>query len=64
MEGSAYVWGFLMPAIVLLFSGFYLACQGEGAIKIAAALQIDSRTKNKLIKKRGLQIGLFFKVNK
>nr|XP_040222605.2 adhesion G protein-coupled receptor L1-like isoform X2 [Anopheles coluzzii] len=62
MEGSAYVWGFLMPAIVLLFSGFYLACQGEGAIKIAAALQIDSRTKNKLIKKRGLQIGLFFKI--
>ncbi|XP_052865401.1 adhesion G protein-coupled receptor L1-like isoform X1 [Anopheles cruzii] len=62
MEGSAYIWGFLMPAIVLLFSGFYLACQGGGAIKIAAALQIDSRAKNKLVKKRGLQIGLFFKI--
>uniref|UniRef100_A0A182JRH1 G-protein coupled receptors family 2 profile 2 domain-containing protein n=1 Tax=Anopheles christyi TaxID=43041 RepID=A0A182JRH1_9DIPT len=49
MEGSAYIWGFLIPAIVLLFSGFYLAFQGEGAIKIAAALHIDSRTKIKLI---------------
>ncbi|XP_035796044.1 latrophilin-like protein LAT-2 [Anopheles albimanus] len=62
MEGSAYIWGFLVPAIVLLFCGFYLACQGGGAIKIAAALQVDSRAKNKLIKKRGLQIGLFFKI--
>uniref|UniRef100_A0A182NR35 G-protein coupled receptors family 2 profile 2 domain-containing protein n=1 Tax=Anopheles dirus TaxID=7168 RepID=A0A182NR35_9DIPT len=62
MEGSAYIWGFLIPAIILLFTGFYLACQGEGAIKIAAALQVDSRAKNKLIKKRGLQIGLFFKI--
>uniref|UniRef100_A0A182YQK6 Uncharacterized protein n=3 Tax=Anopheles stephensi TaxID=30069 RepID=A0A182YQK6_ANOST len=62
MEGSAYIWGFLVPAIVLLFSGFYLACQGEEVIKIAAALQVDSRAKNKLVKKRGLQIGLFFKI--
>ncbi|XP_058453434.1 latrophilin-like protein LAT-2 [Malaya genurostris] len=62
MEGSAYVWGFLVPAIVLLFAGFYLSCQGGGAVKIAAALQVDSRTKNKLVKKRGLQIGLFFKI--
>uniref|UniRef100_A0A182PR38 G-protein coupled receptors family 2 profile 2 domain-containing protein n=1 Tax=Anopheles epiroticus TaxID=199890 RepID=A0A182PR38_9DIPT len=62
MEGSAYAWGFLLPAIILLFSGFYLACQGEAAIKVAAALQIDSRAKNKLVKKRGLQIGLFFKI--
>ncbi|KXJ75366.1 hypothetical protein RP20_CCG011815 [Aedes albopictus] len=61
MEGSAYIWGFLVPAVVLLFAGFYLACQGGGAVKIAAALQIDSRAKNKLVKKRGLQIGLFFK---
>ncbi|XP_021706079.1 latrophilin-like protein LAT-2 [Aedes aegypti] len=62
MEGSAYIWGFLVPAVVLLFAGFYLACQGGGAVKIAAALQIDSRAKNKLVKKRGLQIGLFFKI--
>ncbi|ETN67020.1 juvenile hormone esterase [Anopheles darlingi] len=62
MEGSAYIWGFLVPSIALLFCGFYLACQGGGAIKIAAALQVDSRAKNKLVKKRGLQIGLFFKI--
>ncbi|XP_053695644.1 cadherin EGF LAG seven-pass G-type receptor 1-like [Sabethes cyaneus] len=62
MEGPAYVWGFLVPAVVLLFAGFYLACQGGGAVKIAAALQVDSRAKNKLVKKRGLQIGLFFKI--
>lgn len=62
MEGSAYIWGFLVPAVVLLFSGFYLACQGEEVVKIAAALQVDSRAKNKLVKKRGLQIGLFFKI--
>ncbi|XP_055610401.1 adhesion G protein-coupled receptor L1-like [Uranotaenia lowii] len=62
MEGPAYVWGFLVPSIVLLFAGFYLACQGGGAVKIAAALQVDSRIKNKLVKKRGLQIGLFFKI--
>lgn len=63
MEGSAYIWGFLVPAVVLLFAGFYLACQGGGAVKIAAALQVDSRAKNKMVKKRGLQIGLFFKVS-
>lgn len=63
MEGSAYIWGFLVPAVILLFAGFYLACQGCGAVKIAAALQIDSRAKTKLVKKRGLQIGLFFKVS-
>ncbi|KAL1401149.1 hypothetical protein pipiens_006841, partial [Culex pipiens pipiens] len=62
MEGPAYVWGFLVPAVVLLFAGFYLACQGGGAVKIAAALQVDSRAKNKMVKKRGLQIGLFFKI--
>ncbi|XP_055638046.1 latrophilin-like protein LAT-2 isoform X2 [Toxorhynchites rutilus septentrionalis] len=62
MEGSAYIWGFLVPAVVLLFAGFYLACQGGGAVKIAAALQVDSRAKNKMVKKRGLQIGLFFKI--
>jgi hypothetical protein len=51
-----------VPAVFLLFSGFYLASQGGGAVKMAAALQIDTRAKNKIIKKRGLQIGLFFKV--
>ena len=62
MQGSAYVWGFLVPAVILLFFGFYLASQGGGAVKMAVALQIDSRAKNKIMKKRGLQIGLFFKV--
>lgn len=62
MDGSAYVWGFLTPASILIFCGFYLAAQCNGTIKIAAGLQIDMRTRNKMIKKRGLQIGLFIKV--
>lgn len=62
MKGSAYIWGFLIPAIILLLIGFYLAAQGGGAIKMSAGLQIDAKIRNKMIKKRGLQIGLFFKV--
>lgn len=62
MKGSAYIWGFLIPAIILLLIGFYLAGQGGGAIKMSAGLQIDAKIRNKMIKKRGLQIGLFFKL--
>ena len=64
MEGSSYIWGFLVPGIILLFVGFYLTSQGSGTVKLTAALQIDERTRNKIIKKRGLQIGLFVKVRK
>uniref|UniRef100_A0AAG5D469 G-protein coupled receptors family 2 profile 2 domain-containing protein n=1 Tax=Anopheles atroparvus TaxID=41427 RepID=A0AAG5D469_ANOAO len=42
--------------------GRHCSIIGGGAIKIAAALQVDSRAKNKLVKKRGLQIELFFKI--
>jgi hypothetical protein len=63
MHGSSYVWGFLVPASILLFVGFYLSAQLSGAVKLTAALQIDQRARNKIIKRRGLQIGLFFKVH-
>lgn len=62
MHGSSYIWGFLVPASILLFVGFYLSAQLSGAVKLTAALQIDQRARNKIIKRRGLQIGLFFKV--
>lgn len=63
MHGSSYIWGFLVPASILLFVGFYLSAQLSGAVKLTAALQIDQRARNKIIKRRGLQIGLFFKVD-
>lgn len=63
MHGSSYIWGFLVPASILLFVGFYLSAQLSGAVKLTAALQIDQRARNKIIKRRGLQIGLFFKVS-
>lgn len=63
MHGSSYIWGFLVPACILLFVGFYLSAQLSGAVKLTAALQIDQRARNKIIKRRGLQIGLFFKVS-
>lgn len=62
MHGSSYIWGFLVPASFLLFAGFYLSAQLNGAVKLTAALQIDQRARNKIIKRRGLQVGLFFKV--
>lgn len=64
MHGSSYIWGFLVPASILLFVGFYLSAQLSGSVKLTAALQIDQRARNKIIKRRGLQIGLFFKVVK
>lgn len=64
MHGSSYVWGFLVPASILLFAGFYLSAQLSSAVKLTAALQIDQRARNKIIKRRGLQVGLFFKVRK
>ncbi|XP_059619649.1 latrophilin-like protein LAT-2 [Phlebotomus argentipes] len=62
MDGSAYKWGFLAPAVILLLCGFWLAIQGGGTVKLTASLQIDSRARNKMIKRRGLQIGLFLKL--
>jgi hypothetical protein len=62
MHGSSYIWGYLIPSSILLFVGFYLSAQLSGAVKLTAALQIDQRARNKIIKRRGLQIGLFFKV--
>lgn len=64
MHGSSYIWGFLVPASILLFVGFYLSAQLSGAVKLTAALQVDQRARNKIIKRRGLQIGLFFKVSR
>lgn len=64
MHGSSYIWGFLVPASILLFAGFYLSAQLSSAVKLTAALQIDQRARNKIIKRRGLQVGLFFKVKK
>lgn len=63
MHGSSYIWGFLVPASILLFMGFFLSVQLSGAIKLTAALQVDLRSRNKIIKRRGLQISLFFKVS-
>lgn len=63
MHGSSYIWGFLVPASFLLFAGFYLSAQLNGVVKLTAALQIDQRARNKIIKRRGLQVGLFFKVS-
>lgn len=62
MHGSSYLWGYLVPASILLFVGFYISAQLSGAVKLTAAIQIDQRARNKIIKRRGLQIGLFFKV--
>lgn len=62
MEGPAYLWGFLIPGSVLLLLGLWLAFQASDAVKFSASLQVDSRTRNKLLKRRGLQIGLFIKL--
>lgn len=62
MEGPAYLWGFLIPGSVLILLGLWLAFQASDAVKLAASLQVDSRTRNKLLKRRGLQIGLFIKL--
>lgn len=62
MEGPAYLWGFLIPGSVLLLLGLWLAFQASDAVKLAASLQVDSRARNKLMKRRGLQIGLFIKL--
>ncbi|XP_070491173.1 adhesion G protein-coupled receptor L4-like [Chironomus tepperi] len=62
MHGSSYIWGFLVPASILLFAGYYLSAQLSSAVKLTAALQIDQRARNKIIKRRGLQVGLFFKL--
>lgn len=62
MEGPAYLWGFLIPGSVLLLLGLWLAFQASDAVKFNASLQVDTRTRNKLLKRRGLQTGLFIKL--
>lgn len=62
MKGSGYIWGFLVPSALLLFIGFYLAIVAKKIANISAGMQIDSRIRNKLAKRRGLQINLFIRV--
>lgn len=62
MEGSAYLWGFLIPGSVLLLLGLWLALQASAAAKFCASLQVDLRIRNKMLKRRGSQIGLFVKL--
>lgn len=63
MKGSSYIWGFLAPSILLLFISFYLAYQGKKVAQISVGLQVDTRIKNKLAKRRNLQINLFIRVS-
>lgn len=64
MKGSGYIFGFLIPSSILLFVGLYMAFTAKKIAKISAGMQIDSRVRNKLEKRRGLQINLFIRVSK
>lgn len=64
MKGSGYIFGFLIPSSILLFIGLYMAFTAKKIAKISAGMQIDSRVRNKLEKRRGLQINLFIRVSK
>lgn len=63
MKGSGYIFGFLIPSSILLFIGLYMAFTAKKIAKISAGMQIDSRVRNKLEKRRGLQINLFIRVS-
>lgn len=63
MKGSGYIFGFLIPSSILLFVGLYMAFTARKIAKISAGMQIDSRVRNKLEKRRGLQINLFIRVS-
>ncbi|XP_055913599.1 adhesion G protein-coupled receptor E3-like [Eupeodes corollae] len=62
MEGQAYIWAYMVPAIFILFIGFHLAYQAKHTAKISAQMQVDVKTRRKLIKRRLLQCGLFIKI--
>ncbi|XP_037036574.1 adhesion G protein-coupled receptor L4-like [Bradysia coprophila] len=62
MKGSGYIFGFLIPSSILLFVGLYMAFTAKKIAKISAGMQIDSRVRNKLEKRRGLQINLFIRI--
>lgn len=63
MKGSGYIFGFLIPSSILLFVGLYMAFTAKKIAKISAGMQIDSRVRSKLEKRRGLQINLFIRVS-
>lgn len=62
LQGSSYIWGYLVPASILLFLGFYLFTQLSGSVKLTAAIQVNQSTRKKIINRRGLQTRLFLKV--
>ncbi|XP_037918354.1 adhesion G protein-coupled receptor E4-like [Hermetia illucens] len=62
MEGKAYIWAYMIPAIILLLFGYHLAFQARNTAKVSAQMQVDSKCRNKLIKRRMLQSGLFIKI--
>lgn len=63
MKGSAYTWGFLLPASVLWCTALWLSCHAKEVAKIAAGMQVDARVRSKLAKRRNLQINLFVRVS-
>ncbi|XP_055846169.1 adhesion G protein-coupled receptor L4-like [Episyrphus balteatus] len=62
MDGQAYIWAYMVPAIFILFIGFHLAYQAKHTAKISAQMQVDVKTRRKLIKRRLLQCGLFIRI--
>ena len=62
MGGPAYLWGLLLPASVLLLLGLWLAFQAREALRLSTNLQVDTRTRNKVLRRRGLQVGLFLRL--
>ena len=62
MGGPAYLWGLLLPAYVLLLLGLWLTFQAREALRLSAILQVDTRTRNKDLRRRGLQVGLFLRL--
>lgn len=62
MDGQAYIWAYMVPATLVLFNGFHLAYQAKQTAKVSAQMQVDVKTRRKLIKRRLLQCGLFIRI--
>lgn len=62
LDTSAYVYGLLIPSAILVLATFSYLVRAAVVARYVASMQIDRRTRDKMRRKRTLQLLLFTKV--
>lgn len=64
LDNNAYMYGFLVPCCLLVLSTFSYLVRAAVVARYVTSMQVDKRARDKMRRKRTLQLFLFTKVNK